>query len=161
MTVLVRPAMKDDARHLADIHAACFPVGWDSQYFGAWLAREDAFAVVAEEGGAPVAFGLALAAGEDAELLTIGCLPERRRSGLGKTVFGALDAQAGERGLVRWVLEVAVGNHAAIALYGGAGFETIGLRKDYYRHEDSFEDAHVMARPVGPRAGLPGGHRAL
>ncbi len=102
-----------------------------------------------------IAFGLALEAGDDAELLTIASAPAERRAGLGLRIFRALDAEANKRSLKRWVLEVAHNNLPALALYKSVGFVEIGVRKGYYRTAEGRADALMMARPVGDS----GGHR--
>jgi ribosomal-protein-alanine N-acetyltransferase len=102
-----------------------------------------------------VAFGLALEAGADAELLTIATDPALRRSGWGRQIFRALDEEARGRGLERWILEVARNNVAAQGLYRSHGFVEIGVRKAYYKTSDGRVDALVMSRKVGPEGGQP------
>jgi tRNA threonylcarbamoyladenosine biosynthesis protein TsaB len=79
-----------------------------------------------------------------------------RRAGWGRQIFHALDAEALNRGLERWVLEVARNNLPAIGLYKSAGFVEIGVRKAYYRTRDGRVDALVMSRKVGPVSGHKG-----
>lgn len=151
----LRPANPADAATLSRLHTASFDDGWTTDDFVTWLSRAEAFAVIAGEGDG-AAFGLALMAGADAELLTIATDPLQRRSGWGRRIFRALDAEAQNRGLERWVLEVARNNLPAIGLYKSAGFMEIGLRKAYYRTRDGREDALVMSRKVGPVSGQDG-----
>lgn len=149
----VRPASPEDAGDLARLHAAAFDDGWSPGDFATWLARPEALCAVGEGEGGAVAFGLALAAGADAELLTIATGPAARKAGWGRRIFLALDAEALNRGLERWVLEVARNNLPAIGLYKSAGFVEIGVRKAYYRTRDGLVDALVMSRKVGPAGG--------
>jgi [ribosomal protein S18]-alanine N-acetyltransferase len=135
------------------VHAAAFADGWTHDDFATWLSRPQAVVVLAANDQATVAFGLALAAGADAELLTIATDPAARRSGLGRRIFRALDAAALNRGLERWVLEVARNNLPAIRLYESEGFVEIALRKAYYRADEGRVDALVMSRRVGPAGG--------
>lgn len=113
-------------------------------------------AIVSSREREAIAFGLALEAGDDAELLTIASAPAERRAGLGSRIFRALDDEANKRSLKRWVLEVAHNNLPALALYKSAGFVEIGVRKGYYRVGEGRADALMMARPVGDS----GGHNA-
>lgn len=151
----LRPAVLSDAADLSRLHTASFDDGWTHDDFATWLSRAEAIAVVGGERDA-VAFGLALAAGADAELLTIATNPDGRRAGWGRQIFHALDAEALNRGLERWVLEVARNNLPAIGLYKSAGFMEIGVRKAYYRTRDGRVDALVMSRKVGPVSGHKG-----
>ena len=44
-------------------------------------------------------------------------------------------------------IEVAVSNHAALALYASCGFEKAGMRKNYYeRNDGKREDALIMRK---------------
>jgi ribosomal-protein-alanine N-acetyltransferase len=149
----IRLAVSSDAAALARLHAASFEHGWSEDDFATWLARNEAFAVFASREREAVAFGLALAAGDDAELLTIATRLDQRRAGLGDRIFRALDAEAQRRGLGRWVLEVARNNFPALALYKSAGFMEIGVRTAYYRQGQGRTDAIVLARPVGGQPG--------
>lgn len=148
----VRRAVHADAAALSMIHGQSFDDGWTTADFEIWLARPEAIAMVAYATSAS-AFGLALEAGADAELLTIATDPARRQTGLGRQVFHALDAEARIRGLERWVLEVARNNLPAIGLYKSSGFVEIGVRKAYYRTRDGRVDALVMSRKVGSVCG--------
>lgn len=151
----LRSANPADAASLSRLHTASFDDGWTTEDFVTWLSRAEAFAVIAGEGDG-AAFGLALMAGADAELLTIATDPLQRQRGLGRRIFHALDAEALNRGLERWVLEVARNNLPAIGLYKSGGFVEIGLRKAYYRTKDGRVDALVMSRKVGPVSGQDG-----
>ncbi len=144
----VRAAVAGDAAALSAIHTASFHEGWTQADFETWLARAEAICVVAEQAGEVVSFGLALAAGSDAELLTIASVPALRSRGFGRQIMRALHVEAVRRGLDRWILEVARNNLPAIGLYSSEGFVEIGLRKAYYPSETGRVDALVMSRPV-------------
>jgi len=156
----VRLASVDDAAQLSALHCASFHGGWSDADFRTWLSRPEAIAMLVTRADTgreweAVAFGLALAAGDDAELLTIATASGSRRQGAGREIFAALDAEAQKRRLSRWVLEVARSNLAAIGLYKSLGFVEIAVRKAYYPQGEGREDALVLSRPVG----LVGGHK--
>lgn len=144
----IRPARPGDAAALAGLHALGFEEGWSIEDFRGWLCRPGAFSVLAESEGQTRAFGLALSAADDVELLTITTGPPWRGHGLGGQIFDALNRAAGVRGHSRWVLEVATDNLPALALYRRHGFVEIGRRKGYYRRADGRCDALVMACDV-------------
>jgi len=149
----VRAAVAKDAAALSALHGASFREGWTRDDFTTWLGRAEAICVVAEEAGEPAAFGLALASGSDAELLTIATAPALRGKGLGRRIMQGLHAEARARGLERWVLEVARNNLPALGLYKSEGFMEIGVRKAYYPSETGRIDALVMSRPVSSACG--------
>lgn len=69
-------------------------------------------------------------ASDEAELLNLAVDPAFRRRGVGRALLEALEkAVAGAI-----FLEVAENNSAARALYRGAGWEDVALRKGYYDH---------------------------
>ena len=127
--MMVRLAASKDAHALSALHCGSFADGWSEADFRIWLGRAEGFASLVIREREAVAFGLALAAGDDAELLTIATAASERRTGLGREALAGLDAEAKRRGLRRWVLEVARNNVAALALYKSAGFVEIGVRK--------------------------------
>lgn len=151
--LMIRRATVADAADLSRIHTASFEDGWTRDDFTTWLARPEAMAVLAIREGKAIAFGLALVAGEDAELLTIATDPEARRGGVGRQIFHALNLEAAARGLARWILEAARNNLPALGLYKSEGFVEIGVRKAYYKTGQGRVDALVMSRPVGPEGG--------
>jgi [ribosomal protein S18]-alanine N-acetyltransferase len=152
----LRLARVEDAAAMSALHAAAFEEGWSEADFVTWLSRRHGFAIAAMREREAVAFGLALEAGDDAELLTIAVAQGERRQGWGRKIFEALENEANKRSLTRWVLEVRHNNLAAVALYKSLGFMEISVRKAYYRTKEGQADALVLARPVG----VAGGHIA-
>lgn len=71
-------------------------------------------------------------------VLTIGMaiLAEFRGRGGGRTLLAAVQEHARTSGAHKISLEVWVDNARAIALYGAAGFEVEGLRRDHYLRRD-------------------------
>ncbi len=93
------------------------------------------------------AMGMAMwrAVADEAELLTIGVLPDGRGQGLGQALLlDGMENLAGQ-GVATLFLEVAVNNLAAIQLYQKHGFIIIGRRRNYYGTAAASVDAHVMS----------------
>lgn len=134
------------AELLAALHAQCFPPGerWDQAAMTGLLGVPGCFACVAGSGPGDRPSGMALirVAADEAELLTIGVVPDSRRRGIANGLLIELAAAAAARGAMRLFLEVSVANAAALALYRDRGFEEVGRRRRYYP-DDS--DAVVMA----------------
>lgn len=91
-------------------------------------------------------FVLARAAADEAEILTLAVVPAWRRRGLGAALLAAAQRRAASLGAAQLFLEVAADNDAARALYAGAGFEAVGLRRGYYA---GGRDALVLRRALG------------
>jgi ribosomal-protein-alanine N-acetyltransferase len=145
---MIRAAIPADAPVLAAIHARSFDDGWSEAELADWLSRPGAIAFAADRDRLAIAFGLALTAGDDAEILTIATEPAERRKGHGRTILAEIIAEARRRGLSRVVLDVARNNLAALGLYLSEGFVEIGERKTYYRTLGGLVDAIVLARPL-------------
>jgi ribosomal-protein-alanine N-acetyltransferase len=65
--------------------------------------------------------------------------------GIGRELLGFAVKLARDYGAKRMFLEVRPSNGAARALYGEAGFEEVGVRREYYPAGEGREDAIVMA----------------
>ena len=138
---------------LAALHARAFtdaPRPWSAAEFAALLAAASTLLVARGEG-----FALGRVAGPEAELLTLAVDPGARRRGLGRALVGAFEATAAARGAEEVLLEVAVTNAPARALYAGLGYVVVGRRPGYYRRVAAPPvDALVLRRALG--AGRPG-----
>lgn len=71
-----------------------------------------------------------------------------QRQGYARLLLEHLVGRAGEAGANVVFLEVRPSNPRAMALYQQAGFNEIGLRKNYYDGAKGREDAIVMARSI-------------
>lgn len=146
MTIpIIQPLYRDACDLLASLHGACFPRGWTAEEFDKMYAQNNVVAFGCHVGQQPSGFSFGWLAGNDFELLTIAVLPEFRRKGLAGQLLEHTCARAKSQGAHRAYLEVSVNNSPAHALYRGFGFETVGQRKQYYRHPDgTLEDAFTM-----------------
>jgi len=123
---------------------------WSRRAFEEILGLEHVQGFVVEGARGDVAgyaFGSAVA--DEAEILNLAVAPAHRRRGLGRVLLDACLGWMAARGAARVYLEVRRSNGAALAMYGAAGFETLGVRPDYYRKPT--EDAVTMALDLAPR----------
>ncbi len=135
------------ARLLAEIHGECFDHPWSETSFGELLANRAVAAIVASNQQVPVSFVLFRNAVDEAEILTICTRPALRKQGLAKALLQQMESQLKTAGIKSLFIEVAVSNLAALALYVACGFQTAGLRKNYYdRGNGMREDAHIMRK---------------
>lgn len=122
------------AQTLAELHAQCFEPAWSAEELYSLMATPGTFAVMAgiSAGAPPTGFAVARVAADEAEILSIGVVPESRGGGIARVLLEAALQGGRERGAVRVFLEVAADNAAARALYARAGFTPAGSRKGYY-----------------------------
>jgi len=130
---------------LAAIHGQAFDHAWSEPNIHELLSSAGAFALVAENDGAPLAFVIARTAADEGEILTLATLPRARRGGLARALMTGAADFARKRGVRRLLLEVGEMNVAARALYDALGFETVGRRRGYYASPGGGEDALVLA----------------
>ncbi len=117
---------------LAALHMACFPDAWNAAAISALLVKPGTLAYAHEDG-----FVLARVAGNEAEILTLAVAPAARGRGLGRALLQAVITKAAAMGANSMFLEVGVDNPAAMSLYAGLGFSTVGTRKAYYNGRDA------------------------
>ena len=93
----------------------------------------------------PAGFVLARVASDEAEVLSLGVVPEFRRLGVARALMLALMRQATTREASKIFLEVGADNFAAEKLYRNLGFFEVGRRKNYYlRANRELVDALIM-----------------
>ena len=81
---------------------------------------------------------------ESADIILLEVGEEVRRQGLGEVLLRRLCLKLFSLGTKKVILEVAISNFAAYALYKKVGFKKIGHRKNYYNNFRDNEDAIVM-----------------
>jgi [ribosomal protein S18]-alanine N-acetyltransferase len=147
--LLVRPAEMADAAAISAIHAASFDRPWGLMEFERLLAEETTLAHVAAattEGGAVAGFVLSRVAVDEAEVLSIAVLPDRRGEGIAGRLLDA------HREMLRFArarmlfLEVEDGNAPALALYRRQGFGEVSRREAYYRKADGSAATALVMR---------------
>jgi [ribosomal protein S18]-alanine N-acetyltransferase len=134
---------------LAALHRACFstPRPWSEAEFADLLADKNVI-LCSRPGG----FALGRMTGPEAELLTLAVHPEKRRKGIGYALMQSFEKKAFKRGVTEIFLEVAEDNPAAIALYFARGFQSAGIRKDYYfRSSGKKISALVLKKTCDPK----------
>ena len=141
----LQPLSKVLAGPLSMLHCACFPEDpWNSLAIAEIMNITGFFGRIAWADEMPAGFVLALYLRKECEILSLGVLPERRREGIGSILLDSVCSEGRVRGAECVILEVAVDNSAALALYTGLGFMPVGHRRNYYRQASRRVDALVL-----------------
>ena len=121
---------------------------WSRQMLVGELGQQPAsrYYLVAEEAGTIVGYAGLLAAGGQADVLTIAVSAARWGQGIGSQLLADLLTEAVRRGCTEMFLEVRADNTRAQRLYRWWGFDDIGIRRGYY--QPSGTDAIVMRRAL-------------
>jgi ribosomal-protein-alanine N-acetyltransferase len=99
---------------------------------------------IVECGGVIAGYGVVMIAAGEAHLLNMSIAAGWQRRGLGTALLRFIIKLARDYAAGKIYLEVRPSNTAARALYGGAGFAEIAVRRDYYPAGAGREDAVVM-----------------
>ena len=138
------PFQRLDARHATSMHALerrCFSLPWSEAQCRAAFAQPAFAAFGLFRGPELLAYISVYHTLDELEILNLAVVPEERRKGFGRRILNAALHVARKMGMQKVLLEVRVGNHAAIALYRSSGFRQVGVRPRYYT--DSGEDALI------------------
>jgi len=150
--VQLQPLGPLDLAVAAALHAGCFDHAWNEAAIAELLAIPGSLGTLAHIEDQPVGLVIALAAGAEAEILTLGVLPKFRRRGIAAGMLASVANRLSGAGCRRLLLEVAEDNEAARALYGKLGFAEIGRRPSYYRRAaGAVAGAIVLARALDRR----------
>lgn len=130
---------------MSAVHKAAFAAGWSEEAFVDLMAAPHTLALGAGEGTSDTLTGFILLSvvADEAEILTLGVMPDFRRRGLASRLLEQAVVVARAGGARALFLEVSETNAPALGLYRGAGFVETGRRPGYYRSEDG-ADALTM-----------------
>ena len=152
--MILRPATVEDVPAVLALEQAVFGVdAWSERSVADELTGPRRVALVACDPGV-VGYVVTASAGDVVDLHRIAVHPQRRRTGLARSLLALASSRTGAG---RMLLEVAAGNSAALAFYAAEGFTEVGRRRGYYRDGS---DAVVMQRTVpGQRAARGAGRQ--
>ena len=137
------------AKLLAELHGESFETRWSETDFNEMLAVPGTSAILVSSQNNPMGFVLFRKAADEAEILTICTRPALRQKGHGKLLMQHLESVLKKDDVKSLFIEVAISNHAALALYASSGFEKAGVRENYYtRGDGSREDALIMRKSL-------------
>ena len=142
-----REMRRDDLSVVVGIENEAYPFPWTEGIFRDCL-RVGYCCVVLDVAGESQGYGVMSIASAEAHLLNICIRPSRQRRGLGGDLLKWLLQRAREGSAQEVFLEVRRSNVGALAMYKQAGFNQIGLRRNYYRADNGREDAVVLSLPI-------------
>ena len=144
---MIRPVETRDLDDVAMIESRLFARPLSRGDLDLLLARPAGRGVVLEDAdGRVMSYGLFMNAGASADIISLGTDPRAQRRGLASRLLASALRQLADEGVEDVLLEVAVDNGAALALYSAAGFAEAARRKGYYRRLGGAADAIVMRR---------------
>ncbi len=140
------------AEVFAGLHTACFPKAWSSEAFAKLLNMPGAMGFITTQNDnkeAAIGFALISNAGAEAEIVTLGVLPDTQRQGIGSYLINAIHKTCLECNTACVFLEVNAQDAGTISFYRNAGYECVGTRERYYKHGDApADDALIMRKSL-------------
>lgn len=143
----IRPMRDDDLDAVWAIERRAYRYPWSKGIFIDCL-RVPYVCEILEEAGRAIGYAIMSLGGDEAHLLNL-CLDESVRGRrLGTMLLEHVMQRATREGVRVLYLEVRPSNSHALKLYRDAGFNRVGVRKNYYRAPGGREDALVLARSL-------------
>ena len=142
MEWLIREMKPEDIPAAAAIEQQIFSQPWSEQGFLSSLNLADTLYLVVYEGERLIGYCGLLQSFDEADITNVAVVSDVRNCGIGYAMLSELMKQGKERGIARYTLEVRVSNSPAIRLYEKLGFESVGIRKNFYDRPK--EDAMIM-----------------
>ena len=142
--IVYRTANAFDLPVFVSLDKELFPYSpWSaSQYKEEFSSPTRHFVVALDEAQNIVGYaGVFAPGGAEADILTVGVVPDHRGKGIAKALIALITDWAKAQGSTAMMLEVKTDNSEAIGLYESLGYSTLNIRKDYF---GAGLDAQVM-----------------
>lgn len=143
----LRPMTEADLPAVLLIERSAYRFPWSRAIFQDCL-RVGYCCWVLERGSAVAGYGVMSVAAGESHLLNLCVEPGLHGIGLGHHMLTNLLEIARKHNADTAFLEVRPSNEAAKRLYMAAGFDEVGMRRNYYPAESGREDAIIMARTL-------------
>ena len=126
----------DDFNNIKDILGTEFDDYWDSQTLFEDLNSPTSYYIVSKIENEIIGFAGIKMIIDQADIMNIVVKKSFRNQGIGKLLLEHLISIAETKKITSIMLEVNENNLFAIKLYKSLGFETISIRKNYYKDKD-------------------------
>jgi len=142
-----RPMAEEDLKAIMMIEESAYTHPWTEMIFrdclrvgyNCWLMEED---------NEVIAYGVMSVAVGECHLLNLCVRPESQHQGYGALLLKFLLDVARDHNADTAFLEVRPSNKVAVRLYQQAGFDEVGIRRNYYPAIIGREDAIILARSL-------------
>ena len=133
--IIYRIATAFDLPVFVSLDKELFPYSpWSSsQYKEEFSSPTRHFVVALDDQQCIVGYAGVFAPGAaEADVLTVGVVPEHRGQGIAKALMALITDWARAQGSTAMMLELKTDNSAAIGLYESLGYTKLNVRKDYF-----------------------------
>ena len=147
MEVTILPMQAAHVDAVAALEKECFSTPWSAASVASELENPLSLWLVAEFYGQVAGYIGSQTVFDEADLMNLAIAPIYRRQGLASQLIAALCQQLYANGVRQLTLEVRAHNAPAIALYQKLGFQSAGLRPNYYSNPR--ENALILKKKLG------------
>ena len=133
--ITYRDANSFDIPVLVSLDKELFPYSpWSAgQYREEISAPTRLFIVALDYASSVIGYaGVFAPGGAEADVLTVGVVPQHRGQGIARELMARITQWAIEEGSIAMMLEVKTDNVEAISLYESLGYSKLNVRKDYF-----------------------------
>ena len=133
--ITYRDANSFDIPVLVSLDKELFPYSpWSAgQYREEISAPTRLFVVALDDASSVIGYaGVFAPGGAEADVLTVGVVPQHRGQGIARELMARITQWAIEEGSIAMMLEVKTDNVEAISLYESLGYSKLNVRKDYF-----------------------------
>lgn len=140
--MLIRYMEERDIPVVARLEQEAFSEPWSEKAFHDSMKLSYSLFLVAEEEEELAGYAGMYLVADEGDVTNVAVFEKWKRHGVGTMLVNAMLQEAKKRGATAATLEVRKSNCPAITLYEKAGFESVGIRKNFYDYPK--EDAVIM-----------------
>ena len=119
---------------IAELEKCCFNDPWSESSIASELNNRLSCWLVALDGNVVIGYVGSQTVLRETDMMNIAVHPAYRKQGVAKSLIQNLIDTISQQGSHSLMLEVRQSNEPAKNLYLSLGFETVGIRKNYYRN---------------------------
>lgn len=138
----IRNMTESDLEQVCKIEQETFSEPWSYDDFNDAIKNENNRYLVAERSGEIAGYCGYFGVAGEGYIYNVAVKKEYRRQHIGVAMLKELIQQGMNHDIERFTLEVRISNTSAVSLYQSLGFESAGIRKDFYNKPR--EDAVIM-----------------
>lgn len=129
---IFRKGTEEDIKQIAELETRTFSDAWTEKSVRETFEQTQAFITVAEVDGKFAGYCIIYYVMDEAEIARIAISEDVRRQGIGSGLLDYTCECCREKEVTRLLLDVRKSNKGAITFYETYGFQTDGMRKNFY-----------------------------
>ncbi len=141
-SIIIRVMTLEDIDQVLDIEKYTFSMPWTRRDFETAVNNPKDLYLVVDKDGEIIGYCGLWAVLEEGQITNVAVKGEYRHQGIGRRMLEVLLAEAKQRGITGFTLEVRESNIAAYTLYKSLGFDVAGIRPGFY--DKPKENAIIM-----------------